>query len=456
MTDAVTVLAVDWGASSIRVGRVTFGGDQISADVVHRVAHQPVADAMGGLRWNMERLLAETERGLAVALDRGPVASIGVDTWGVDYGVVDESGRLLSAPWSYRDQRTAGYASIVERIGADALYAISGLQLLPFNTIFQLAVHDRAELGRATHVALLPDLVAHHLAGGATALGTELTAAGTTGLLDLREFGPDGAATGPASPPSAPRWSPELCAAIGLDPTLLPPLRQTGDPIGAWRGVPITTVGAHDTASAVAGGCRAGEVFVATGTWLLVGIEREDADLSPAAQRAGFTNELGTFGGVRFLRNVAGWWMVDECARAWGRPVAALLAEAGDQRGPVPRFDATDERLVAPADMPAMVRQLAGLPDDAPAGAVVRSAVESMAATVARLAATLDGAAPIRAFGGGVRSDLFLDALRRHAGREVRRGPVEATLLGNALTQAVSLGRFADPTTARAALAANR
>lgn len=455
MTGAFTVLAVDWGASSIRVGRVTFRGDHVSADVVHRVTHQPVADATGGLRWDMDHLLAETERGLTVALDRGPAASIGIDTWGVDYGVVDDSGRLLSAPWSYRDPRTGGYASIVERIGADTLYAISGLQLLPFNTIFQLAVHDRAELDRAAHVVLLPDLVAHRLAG-ATALGTESTVAGTTGLLDLRGFGADGAANGPASPPSAPTWSPELCAAIDLDPTLLPPLRRAGDPIGAWRGVPITAVGAHDTASAVVGGCRPGEVFVATGTWLLVGVEREDADLSPAAQRAGFTNELGTFGGVRFLRNVAGWWMVDECARAWGRPVAALLAEAGDQPGAVPRFDATDERLIAPADMPAMVRQLAGLPDDAPAGAVVRSAIESMAATVARLASTLDGEAPIRAFGGGMRSDLFIDALRRHAGREVRRGPVEATLLGNALTQAVSLGRFADPTRARAALAANR
>ncbi|MGH9216315.1 MAG: FGGY family carbohydrate kinase, partial [Acidimicrobiales bacterium] len=163
---SVAVVAVDFGASSIRVCRVELGGGAPGMAVVHRYGHAPVADAGGHLRWNWPRLVAEMEKGLAVALEAGPVASIGLDTWGVDYGLLDGRGELVAPPMSYRDRRTAGYESVVDRLGgAEALYGLTGVQLQPFNTVFQVAAHDRDELARARRLLMLPELLVHHLTG---------------------------------------------------------------------------------------------------------------------------------------------------------------------------------------------------------------------------------------------------------------------------------------------------
>ena len=220
------------------------------------------------------RLVAEMERGLEAARSRGPLASIGIDTWAVDYGLLDADGELVEAPVSYRDGRTAGYREVVDRIGERRLYEIAGLQLLPINTIFQLAAHDRAALDRARHVVMLPELLAYHLTGEITA---ELTSAGSTGLLDL--------ATGD--------WSDELVADVGLRRQLLPEICPPGTPVGDWHGVPVHLVGGHDTASAVLGGGAEGAAFVSAGTWLLVGrlLDRpdtsEDSPTRSLHERAG-------------------------------------------------------------------------------------------------------------------------------------------------------------------------
>lgn len=435
--DPISVLAVDWGASSIRVGRVTMSADGVDVDVVHRFAHRPVVDAAGAMRWDWDRLVAETEHGLAVGLARGPAASIGVDTWAVDYGLLDGHGQLLSPPFCYRDPRTARYRAVVERIGVERFYGVTGLQLLPFNTVFQLAAHDPRELRAAERLALLPDLLVGHLTGFA---GTERTVASTTGLLDVRHG----------------TWSALLCEELGLPDRLLSPVHRAGEHIGGWRGVPVHLVGAHDTASAVVAGARDGEHFVATGTWLLVGDERDEPDTSEASRAAGFTNELGALGGVRYLRNVAGWWLIDECARTWGTPVQQLLAEAADATRDVPVFDATDERFLTPASMPAEIAAAAGVDAAADRALLIRIAIESMADAVAVVARRLEGggpARPIRVFGGGSRSELFVDALARRLDAPVRRGPVEATIIGNALAQGVALGVFGSLTEARAAVA---
>ena len=164
---SITVGAVDFGASSIRVCRVTFGNGAPRFEVVHRHAHAPVHDG-AHLRWDWERLVAEMERGLDVALALGPLASIGVDTWGVDYGLLDHRGELVEPPISYRDGRTQGHQAVLERMGADHFFATTGLQALPIDTIFQLAAHDRAQLGRATRMLMLPELLVHHLTGVVT------------------------------------------------------------------------------------------------------------------------------------------------------------------------------------------------------------------------------------------------------------------------------------------------
>lgn len=428
-----TVVAVDFGASSVRVCRVELTPAP-RLEVVHRHEHAPVAGS-ATLRWDWDRLVAEMHRGLERALEAGPVASIGIDTWGVDYGLLDGRARLLEPPVSYRDARTAGYRALAERIGTRRLYEIAGLQLMPVNTIFQLASHDPDVMSRAARVLMLPELLVHELTGVVTA---ETTSAGTTGLVDL--------ATG--------TWSGELIDAIGLAPSLFPEIRPATAAVGRWRGVPVHLVGGHDTASAVAAGAVAGAAFVSAGTWLLVGRERATPDTSPEAEAENFANEQGALGGIRFLRNVAGWWILEEMRRAWGGPpVEDLLEDAVTVGSGVPVADLRDGRFLAPLDMVAEYREAARLDPGAERRVVVRSVVESMAATVAATVAHLGPTREVRVFGGGSRSELLLDRLGARTGLPVTAGPVEAAALGNALVQGVALGVYESLGDARASLA---
>ena len=387
------MVAVDFGASSIRVCRVDLGARPPAVEVVHRHGHGPVADGAGHLRWDWDRLVAEMDAGLAAAAARGPVASIGVDTWGVDYGLLDARGELVAPPFSYRDDRTAGYATMVAAAGGPAaLYAATGVQLQEFNTIFQVAVHDRGELARARHLVLLPELLVHHLTG---AILAERTSAGTTGLVDI----------------TAGDWSADLAAAAGLDPALLPPIAAAGERAGAWRGIPVHLVGGHDTASAVvAMGAAPGPhaAFVSAGTWLLVGREQAAPDLGEAARAGNFTNEIGALGGVRFLKNLAGSWLVEGCRRAWGDPpVADLLAAAADVDDELPLLDVADERFLHPSDMLAEVTAALGWAIDAAPPLVVAAIVASQAAGTAAVLDRLGGVDDVAVFGGGGRSALY-------------------------------------------------
>jgi len=435
------VAAVDFGATSIRVGRVDLAADPITVDIVHRHHHKPVAHPDGSLRWDWRRLLAETERGLELALEQGPLASIGVDTWGVDYGLVAADGTLLGDPHCYRSSRTEAHREVVDRIGARRLYEVTGLQLQAFNTIFQVAAHDRDELAGAAHLLLLPDLVVHHLTG---AVASERTTAGTSGLLDLRTRD----------------WAPELLDACDARPELLPEVVEPGTVAGVWRGIPVVRVGGHDTASAVVGmgaAADAATAFVATGTWLLVGREQPEADTSEAARQDNFTNEQGVDGGIRFLKNLAGFWLLEECRRAWGEPeVAPLLAAAAAVEGDVDTFDVTDPRFLAPADMEAEVRDAAGLPASTERAVVARAIVASLAATTADVVGRLGGIREIAMFGGGAGVELLRTEIAARTGLPVSVGPTEAAALGNALVQGVALGHFTDLAAARAGLATAR
>jgi rhamnulokinase len=442
--DAPVVVAVDFGASSIRVCRVDLGARPPGLEVVHRHPHAPVPDGRGHLRWDWARLVAEMEKGLAAAVERGQVASIGVDTWGVDYGLLDAGGELVAPPFCYRDDRTTGWAAVVERAGgAAALYRATGVQLQPFITIFQVAAHDRAELDRARRLVMLPELLVHHLTGAVVA---EPTSAGTTGLVDI--------ASG--------AWSDDLAGAAGLDPGLLPPLVPAGTRVGTWQGVPVHLVGGHDTASAVVAMGAApgpGAAFVSAGTWLLVGREQAAPDLGEAAQEANFTNEVGALGGIRFLKNLAGAWLVEGCRRAWGDlPVADLLAAAAalPDDPAVAVLDVADARFLHPSDMLAEVTGALGWSREAAPAAVVRAVVASQAVGTAAVVERLGGVTDVSVFGGGGRSALYRRLVAARTGLPVTRGPVEATALGNALVQGVALGVYAGLADARAHLAAEQ
>lgn len=422
---SVRVAAADFGAAS---GRVIVG--EVSPDTVvlqecHRFANRPVRVA-GTLHWDILSLYREMLDGLKAA---GPVDGIGIDSWAVDYGLLDTDGALLGNPVHYRDERTAAARENLERLGARELYATTGLQFLPFNTIHQLAAERR--LGLAHRLLMVPDLLAYWLTGEH---GAEVTNASTTQLLDVRTR----------------TWATDLIEKIGVDPALFPALREPGTVIGpASDGTPVIAVGSHDTASAIVGVPAADERFayISCGTWSLVGVELDRPVLTEASRAANFTNELGVDGTVRYLRNVMGLWLLQECVREWGADTVDLLREAaGRPRGAV--IDPDEPVFLPPGDMPTRIVDAcrrAGQPVPADPPAVVRCIVDSLADAHRRAvvqAQELSGSEVdvVHVVGGGARNSLLCQLTADACGLPVLAGPVEATALGNVLVQARALG----------------
>jgi rhamnulokinase len=425
----VRVAAVDMGATSVRVAVVDLEAERPEVEIVHRWFHGPDARPDGSVRWRWRELVENVRAGLDQAIARGPLASIGVDGWGVDYGLLGDDGCLLSDPHSYRSTRTNGWRGVVRALGEAELYRRTGVQLMPINTVFQLAAHDPDELDRARRLVMLPELVAYELSSAAA---SERSNAGTTGLLDV--------ATG--------EWAADLLEAVDVDPAIMPPPEPAGRRLGAYRGVPVHLVAAHDTACAFAASPldADGSAFVSAGTWVLVGIERPAADTSARAREANFSNEVGAVAGYRFLKNVPGFWLLEQCAAVWGTSARELLEHAATAPA-APVFDVHDERLLAPERMDEEVRALAGLSADADRATVARSIVESIAFAVGRVVDELRHWQPVERLvvvGGGGGSDFVRDRLSAHAGAPVVAGATEATALGNALVQAIALGRFDD------------
>ncbi len=431
------VAAVDLGATSVRVATVDLLAPSPRLDLVHRVAHVPVPVA-GALRWDWARIMAAVEEGLARALADGPLASIGVDAWGVDYGLLDEDGALVAPPVSYRDARTDGYAAILERLGAERLYARTGVQVMPINTVFQLAVHDRAELEKARRLLLIPELVVHALCGAAVG---ERSSASTTGLLDV--------ATG--------AFADDLLAEIGVAPSLLPGVQAAPGELGRWRGVPVTLVGGHDTASAVVALGAPGAAFVSAGSWVLAGVERPAAVLSAEARAANLSNEAGALGGVRLLRNVPGLAVIEALAREHGATAAELLAAAASA---TPVMVDAAALAAAMAEGPAAGLRAAGGRPDATTPELAAGIVSAIARGVGEVVADVErvtgtSVARLRVGGGGLRAAPLMAALAA-LGRPVEAVTEEATAFGNALVQGLGLGVFPSLAAARAWLGGAR
>ncbi|WP_235534809.1 rhamnulokinase [Nocardioides sp. Soil777] len=443
---SVSVAAVDLGASSGRVMLGEVGPGRLHLEPVARFANTPVRTP-DGLHWDVLGLYAAALAGLRSAARlaetsaSGPLASVAVDSWAVDYGLLRD-GRLLGTPYHYRDERrcTVGPEIVHAAVHAEDLQRRNGLQFLPFNTIYQIAadpwVHD------ADRLLLVPDLLGHWLTGREVA---EVTNASTTGLLD----------------PGTGRWDDELIAMLGLPRTVFADLVRPGDVVGDLSAdvasdlgvdhLPLVAVGSHDTASAVVGTPLADDAsaYLSLGTWGLVGLELDSAVLTGAARAANFTNEGGVDGTVRFLTNVMGTWLLSETMRTWDRTdLTALLAAAADVDADVPVFDVQDPRFVPPGDMPARIAAWCAEHDVRPpadAATTVRSIVESLAsayATALDTAGTLAGrtVSTVHVVGGGAQNTLLCQAIADRSGREVVAGPVEATALGNVLVQARAAG----------------
>ena len=436
--------AVDLGASGGRVVVAEVDRTRLQLTGLYRFPNRPV-QLPDGLHWNILSLYGSVLDGLTAAGREGALMSIGVDTWAVDFGLLDAQGSLIGNPYHYRDPRhSAGVEAIHGRRTHAELYALNGLQFLPFNTIYQLGADwGSQQLTAARTLLLVPDLIAYWLTG---AIGAEVTNASTTGLLDPRSH----------------TWSPELCDLALIPPALLPELRAPGDVVGTLtimvaeqaglaRSTPVTAVGSHDTASAVVAVPMDPEraAYISLGTWGLVGVELEKPILTDESRRAGFTNELGVDGRVRYLRNVMGLWLLQECLRSWGRnDLPTLLGAAAELPPDGPRFDVDDARFLPPGDMPARVaaavEEIGGRPLQDPAS-VVRCVVDSLTDRLAQGvvdAARLSGrdVEVVHVVGGGSQNSLLCQLLANKCGLPVVAGPVEATALGNVLVQARTLG----------------
>ncbi|MFE2133399.1 rhamnulokinase family protein [Streptomyces sp. NPDC059466] len=379
----------------------------------------------------------------------GQVDSVGIDSWAVDYGLLDADGALLGNPVHYRDTRTEGVAEQVwATVPAAELYATTGLQYAPFNTLYQLtAARSTAQLAHAERLLLIPDLLAYWLTGEA---GTELTNASTTQLIDPR--------TG--------TWAHDLAGRLGIDLRLFAPLRRPGDPAGLLTPqvleetgltgpVPVTTVGSHDTASAVAAVPAVGERFayICTGTWSLAGLELAAPVLTEAGRAANFTNELGLDGTVRYLRNIMGLWLLQECLREWDHPdLGALLRAAAEIPSLRSVVDAGDAAFLAPGRMPARIAdacRASGQPVPVSRAEITRCILDSLALAHRRAVAEAQELADhpvdvVHIVGGGTRNELLCQLTADACGLPVVAGPAEAAALGNVLVQARARGLVGD------------
>ncbi|MFE3263108.1 rhamnulokinase family protein [Streptomyces sp. NPDC059215] len=445
-----TFAAVDLGASSgrVMVGRV--GPETLGLTEAHRFPNRPVR-LPEGLRWDILSLYAGVLDGLRAA---GPVDSVGIDSWAVDYGLLDADGALLGNPVHYRDARTEGVAEQVwDTVPAAELYAATGLQYAPFNTLYQLmAARSTAQFAHAERLLLIPDLLVYWLTGEA---GTELTNASTTQLID----------------PRTRTWAYGLAERLGIDLGLFAPLRRPGDPAGLLTPrvleetgltgpVPVTTVGSHDTASAVAAVPATGERFayICTGTWSLAGLELTAPVLTEASRTANFTNELGLDGTVRHLRNIMGLWLLQECLREWDHPdLGELLRAAAEIPSLRSVVDAGDADFLAPGRMPARIAdacRASGQPVPASPAEITRCILDSLALAHRRAVADAQELADhpvdvVHIVGGGTRNELLCQLTADACGLPVVAGPAEAAALGNVLVQARAAGLVGDRTSMR-------
>jgi rhamnulokinase len=449
-------LAFDLGAESGRamLGRLSDG--RLDVSEIHRFPNEPVRQH-GALQWDVLRLWLEIRR----ALDRAAssrIDSVGVDTWGCDFALIGEHGALLQNPYHYRDARTDGIMEAVfARVPPEDIYSVTGIQFLPFNTLFQFYAASRLTpklLEAAAGLGTIPDLLNYWLTGD---LCAEFTNATTTQMIDARSR----------------KWAVDLIGRLDLPARLLPRIVEPGTVIGRVReeasasaaGVPVVAPACHDTGSAFAsvdaGGSRA---FLSSGTWSLLGTELPSPVITPRARELNFTNEGGVAGTTRLLKNIAGLWLLQACRRRWAElgqelEYDALLEAARDERHAFRCL--VDPDYPAFLHPPCMVTAIAafcrdtGQPEpDGPAG-YVRAILESLAfkyrAVLERLE-ELTGRrlTELRIVGGGARNRLLNQFTADATGRVVTAGPVEGTALGNIAMQMVATGAVPSLAAARA------
>ncbi len=440
------LLAVDLGAESGRVVRGEFGAHRLVLSEVSRFSTGMIRTA-GHLRWDLKRILQNLEVALGKAAESGVVSSLGVDAWGVDFGLLDAREQLLELPVAYRDARTVGIMeAFLRKIPSDSIYERTGVQFLPFNTLYQLASLTQSQdpvLKRARHLLLMPDLVHHHLTGIRL---TEFTDATTTQCFDPRRND----------------WDHTLLEAAGVAPSLMQDVVAPGSPVGPLRAelanltglgvVHVVAPGTHDTASAVAAipATEKDWAYISSGTWSLMGMETGAPVIHPQALKFNFTNEGGVAGTNRLLKNIMGLWLIQRLREELspGTDYGALVDGASTAAPLGSLVDPDDPRFLSPASMAGEMAAFCsetGQRVPSTTGAFVRCALESLALRyreVLHELRVLTGRHPrvIHVVGGGARNRLLNQMTADATGLPVVAGPVEATAAGNLTAQAMCLG----------------
>jgi rhamnulokinase len=437
------LLAVDLGAESGRTVLGSFDGERLAVEEIRRFPNMPV-EVAGTLQWDVLRLYADVLDGVRAA---GRVESLGVDTWGVDFGLLDRAGHLLGNPVHYRDRRTEGmFEEAFRRVRREEIYERTGIQFIPINTLYQLMalVTSRdPQLEAATSLLTMPALLAYWLTG---TQADEFTDATTTQCYD----------------PRAGAWANGMLEKLGIPARIFGDVVQPGTVLGVPRAelelaaLRVIAPATHDTGSAVAAvpfERSEHAAYISSGTWSLVGIEVRQPLINREALEANLTNEGGVAGTFRLLKNVMGLWLLQECRRAWSVKGADMsyddLFRLAEEAPPfVAVIDPDDERLLRPGDMPTRIVELSvqnGQPLGPEPGGIARCILESLALKYRRTVEHLERVSgmhiqTIHVVGGGSSNRLLCQMTADACGRPVVAGPVEATAIGNLLVQAMALG----------------
>lgn len=460
----LNLLAFDYGASSGRAILGSFNGHKLELDEVHRFSNDPVKIG-DSFYWDVLRLYFEMKQGMVkcVKSGKGKVAGIGIDTWGVDFGLLDSMGELMGNPRHYRDSRTEGMIEIAAReVPKTKIYEQTGIAFQKFNTIYQLLsmkLNNSAMLEKASTMLFIPDLLNYFLTG---AKASEFTVASTSQMLDARTH----------------KWSTPLLRKLGIPDRILTDIVRPGTKIGSvlssiradtgFGDVPVIAVAEHDTGSAVVSvpAAESGFAYLSSGTWSLLGVESETPVINDNTYRLNYTNEGGFNNTTRLLKNIMGLWIYQECKRTWDRQGEVLsfeeLEEAAERSEPFRSFiDPDNNTFYSPGNMPDKVREFCirtgqDIPRDK--ASVVRCVMESLAMKYRKVLKELEGIIGVgipvlHIIGGGSKNVMLCRFTANAIDRPVIVGPVEATAIGNLICQLIALGEVKDLKEARTIVA---
>ena len=454
MPETSKVLAFDFGASSGRAMLFSYNGETLSVEEMHRFSNDPVTVG-SSFYWDILRLFHEIKTGILKTMHAGhtDILSIGIDTWGVDFGLFDKNGNLLGNPYHYRDRRTEGMLEQADKeVGKRYIFDHTGIQAIFFNSLFQLmAMRKDPLLAIAERLLFTPDIFNYFLTGE---MKNEYTIASTSQLLNAKER----------------TWDTELLEKLQIPTKLFGELVQPGTVIGHLTDVlceelgcpkiPVVAVGSHDTASAVASVPVTEDypyAYISSGTWALMGAELSEPEITDTSFCYEFTNEGGVCGKIRFLKNIMGLWIVQECRRQWKREgkefsfddleKAARSAEAHRSF-----IDPDDLSFAPPGNMPRRIREFCektGQPVPQTEGEIIRCAMESLALKCRMVVDALEhvqgtSLEAVHMLGGGIKDTMLCEFVACATRKRVLAGPVEATSTGNAIVQLMAMGKIPD------------